>query len=76
MSNTLSYGLLSSSSSPPSQIQDFSDADRAGCPGDQESTSGYLIHQGNNLMSWSAGKPWTNQLNLSIELLQKSTKFK
>ncbi|GJZ92141.1 ribonuclease H-like domain-containing protein [Tanacetum coccineum] len=50
---TLNYGLQLFSSSTRDLVA-YSDADWAGCPTNQRSTSGYCVFLGNNLLSWSA----------------------
>ncbi|GKB69513.1 ribonuclease H-like domain-containing protein [Tanacetum coccineum] len=50
---SLVYGLHLFSSSPTSLVA-YSDADWAGCPTTQRSTSGYCVFLGNNLLSWSS----------------------
>ncbi|GJV15347.1 ribonuclease H-like domain-containing protein, partial [Tanacetum coccineum] len=50
---TLDYGLQLYSSSVTSLVA-YSDADWAGCPTTQRSTSGYCVFLGNNLLSWSS----------------------
>ncbi|GKD43403.1 ribonuclease H-like domain-containing protein, partial [Tanacetum coccineum] len=50
---TLNYGLQLFSSSTTYLVA-YSDADWAGCPTTQRSTSGYCVFLGNNLLSWSA----------------------
>ncbi|KAD5508006.1 hypothetical protein E3N88_15709 [Mikania micrantha] len=40
-------------------LQAFSDADWAGCPDDRQSTGGFAIYLGNNLISWAARKQKT-----------------
>ncbi|GKA89566.1 ribonuclease H-like domain-containing protein, partial [Tanacetum coccineum] len=50
---TLDYGLQLFSSTIDSLIA-YSDADWAGCPTTQWSTSGYCFFLGNNLLSWSS----------------------
>nr|GEZ94751.1 ribonuclease H-like domain-containing protein [Tanacetum cinerariifolium] len=49
---TLDYGLQLYSSTTDSLIA-YLDADWAGCPTTQWSTSGYCVFLGNNLLSWS-----------------------
>nr|GFB78715.1 ribonuclease H-like domain-containing protein [Tanacetum cinerariifolium] len=49
---TLDYGLQLFSSTTNSLIA-YSDADWAGCPTMRQSTSGYCVFLGNNLLSWS-----------------------
>ncbi|GJU28662.1 ribonuclease H-like domain-containing protein [Tanacetum coccineum] len=50
---TLDYGLQLFSSTTDSLIA-YSDADWAGCPTTRQSTSGYCVFLGNNLLSWSS----------------------
>ncbi|GJY83313.1 ribonuclease H-like domain-containing protein [Tanacetum coccineum] len=50
---TLNYGLQLFSSSTTNLVAYF-DANWAGCPTTQRSTSGYCVFLGNNLLSWSA----------------------
>nr|GEX89365.1 ribonuclease H-like domain-containing protein [Tanacetum cinerariifolium] len=50
---TLNYSLQLFSSSTTYLVA-YSDADWAGCPITQRSTSGYCVFLGNNLLSWSA----------------------
>jgi hypothetical protein len=50
---TLDYGLHIGSSGPCSIIA-YSDADWAGCPDTQRSTSGFCVFLGDNLISWSS----------------------
>ena len=38
------------------RLTTFSDADWAGCPDDGQSTSGFLIYLGNNLLAWNSNK--------------------
>ncbi|GJV32043.1 ribonuclease H-like domain-containing protein [Tanacetum coccineum] len=51
--DTLNFGLQLFSSSTTDLVA-YSDADWAGCPTTQRSTSGYCVFLGNNLLSWSA----------------------
>ncbi|XP_021824947.1 uncharacterized protein LOC110765996 [Prunus avium] len=55
LKHTLSHCLFLSKS-PSNGIQAFCDADWAGCPDDRQSTGGYVIYLGCNLVSWSAKK--------------------
>ncbi|GKB05903.1 ribonuclease H-like domain-containing protein [Tanacetum coccineum] len=50
---TMDYGLQLFSSSATDLVA-YSDADWAGCPTTQRSTSGYCVFLGNNLLSWSS----------------------
>nr|GEU89148.1 ribonuclease H-like domain-containing protein [Tanacetum cinerariifolium] len=50
---TLGYGLQLFSSSTTNLVA-YSDADWAGCPTTQSSTSGYYVFLGKNLLSWSS----------------------
>ncbi|GJX89480.1 ribonuclease H-like domain-containing protein [Tanacetum coccineum] len=50
---TLDYGLQLFSSSTPYLVA-YTDADWAGCPTTQRSTSGYCVFLGNNSLSWSS----------------------
>ncbi|XP_022866310.1 uncharacterized protein LOC111386109 [Olea europaea var. sylvestris] len=52
---TLQYGL-SFTSSPSSTILAYLDVDWADCPDTRRSISGYAIHLGDNLVSWSSKK--------------------
>ncbi|GJV89476.1 ribonuclease H-like domain-containing protein [Tanacetum coccineum] len=60
--------LFSSSSS---DLVAYSDADWAGCPTTRQSTSGYCVFLGNNLLSWSSMRQPTlvPSLRLSIVVL-------
>lgn len=40
-------------------LQEFSDADWAGCPDDRRSTSGFAVLLGSNLVSWGSRKQTT-----------------
>ncbi|XP_022040828.1 uncharacterized mitochondrial protein AtMg00810-like [Helianthus annuus] len=50
---TTSYGLTLCSSATPSLVA-YTDANWAGCPDTQRSTSGYCVYYGDNLISWSS----------------------
>ncbi|XP_066373894.1 uncharacterized mitochondrial protein AtMg00810-like [Miscanthus floridulus] len=53
LQGTLSHGLTLHRS-PPEELVVYSDADWAGCPDTQRSTSGYAVFLGDNLVSWSS----------------------
>ncbi|XP_047339815.1 uncharacterized mitochondrial protein AtMg00810-like [Impatiens glandulifera] len=53
--HTPHHGLLIHPSSSL-DISAFSDSDRAGCPDDRRSTTGYCIFLGDNLISWNSKK--------------------
>ncbi|GKA84277.1 ribonuclease H-like domain-containing protein [Tanacetum coccineum] len=55
---TIDHGLQLHVSST-SQLTAFTDADWAGCPVTQRSTSGYCVFLGDNLLSWSAKRQVT-----------------
>nr|GFB75305.1 ribonuclease H-like domain-containing protein [Tanacetum cinerariifolium] len=55
---TLSYGLQLYSSTTSTLVA-YSDADWAGCPTTRQSTSGYCVFLGNNLLSWSFKRQFT-----------------
>ncbi|XP_071688845.1 uncharacterized mitochondrial protein AtMg00810-like [Rutidosis leptorrhynchoides] len=50
---TLHYGIYMSKSST-STLVSYTDADWAGCPDTRNSTSGYCMYLGDNLVSWSS----------------------
>lgn len=58
LKHTLTFGLNRSPNSLH-QLSAYSDADWAGCPDDLRSTSGYSVHMGSNLVSWSSRKQKT-----------------
>ncbi|GJW79413.1 ribonuclease H-like domain-containing protein [Tanacetum coccineum] len=55
---TLDYGLQLHVSST-TQLSAYTDADWAGCPVTRQSTSGYCVFLGDNLLSWSAKRQVT-----------------
>ncbi|XP_071714827.1 uncharacterized mitochondrial protein AtMg00810-like [Rutidosis leptorrhynchoides] len=50
---TISFGLHITKSASSSLIS-YTDANWVGCPNTQRSTSGYCVHLGDNLISWSS----------------------
>lgn len=58
LKHTLTFGLNRSTNSLH-QLSAYSDADWAECPDDRRSTSGYSVHIGSNLVSWSSRKEKT-----------------
>lgn len=58
LKHTITFGLNRSPNSLH-QLSAYSDADWAGCPDDRRSTSGYSVHMGSNLASWSSRKQKT-----------------
>ncbi|XP_058103507.1 uncharacterized mitochondrial protein AtMg00810-like [Magnolia sinica] len=65
---TLHFGLTFSAA-PSTGLLAYSDADWAGCPNTQRSTSCYSIYLGDNLVSWSAKKQHT----VSVPVANPST---
>ncbi|XP_022874276.1 uncharacterized protein LOC111393111 [Olea europaea var. sylvestris] len=64
---TLHFSLMFTASSF-AKIIAYSDADWAGCPDTQRSTSGYSIYLGDNLVSWSAKKqPTVSRSSCELE---------
>nr|GEX74454.1 ribonuclease H-like domain-containing protein [Tanacetum cinerariifolium] len=55
---TLSYGLQLYSSTTSTLVA-YSDADWAVCPTTRQSTSGYCVFLGNNLLSWTSKRQFT-----------------
>jgi len=53
LQGTVDYGLLLHRS-PSTELVVYTDADWAGCPDTQRSTSGYTVFLGGNLVSWSS----------------------
>ena len=58
LKGTLDHGLHFNSSSSTS-LTAYSDADWAGCPDTRQSTSGYCVFLGDNLISWSSKRQVT-----------------
>jgi hypothetical protein len=58
LKGTLDHGLQINSSSPTS-LTVYSDADWAGCPDTQRSTSSYCVYLGDNVVSWSSKRQVT-----------------
>jgi hypothetical protein len=55
---SISQGILISAS-PSTELKAYSDADWAGCPDTQRSTSGYCVFLGESLVSWSSKRQTT-----------------
>jgi hypothetical protein len=53
LQGTLDYDLLLQRASP-SELVVYTDVDWAGCPDTHQSTSGYAVFLGDNLVSWSS----------------------
>jgi hypothetical protein len=63
---SLDYGLLQPS--PTSEFVVYSDADWVGCPDTRQSTSGYAVFLGANLVSWTAKRqPVVSRSNAEAE---------
>ena len=58
LKQTIQFGLKIQQSSSHT-LQAFSDADWAGCCDDRQSTSGFCVYLGKNLISWSCKKQAT-----------------
>nr|GEW07344.1 ribonuclease H-like domain-containing protein [Tanacetum cinerariifolium] len=67
VSGTLDYGLQLFSSSTIYLVA-YSDANWAGCPTTQRSTSGYCVFLGNNLLPWSSKRqPMLSRFSAEVE---------
>jgi hypothetical protein len=64
---TIDYGLLLHRSSS-AELVIYTDADWAGCPDNRQSTSGYAVFLGGNLVSWSSKRqPVVSRSSAEVE---------